>query len=181
MDEWVDIVNTSGHPTGETVLKSDAHRKGFLHPTVHIWCYSDDGRVLLQKRSAYKSTFPLMWDVSVAGHIATGEAPIAAALREIEEEIGLKIEAAQLQKIGLYHETQRHENGIIDAELHHMYLLRLDPEVTDFSLQAEEVEALEWWGLDKLKLAVENPKGKENLVPHEHSYYKAVMRAIAAG
>ena len=181
MDEWVDIVDRSGQRTGKAVLKSDAHREGYLHPTVHIWCYAEDGLVLLQKRGAFKTTFPLMWDVSVAGHIGAGEEPIAAALREIKEEIGISVQAAQLQKMGLFQEMHRHENGIIDAELHHIYILKLDSKTTDLKLQPEELEALEWWDLEKLKQAVRNRIGKENIVPHELSYYEAVIRAIEAG
>ena len=178
MDEWVDIVDISGKPTGKTVLKSDAHREGYLHPTVHIWCYSQDGRVLLQKRGEFKSTFPLMWDVSVAGHINAGEDPVNAALREIKEEIGLHVEAEQLLKIGLFQEIHEHDNGIKDAELHHTYLLELDPEAVVLTPQAEEVEALEWWEFNRLKRVAGDPKSENDLVPHQSAYYEAVVQAM---
>ena len=181
MDEWVDIVDPTGTPTGETVLKSDAHREGYLHPTVHIWCYSNDGRVLLQKRGVFKSTFPMLWDVSVAGHIAAGEAPIIAALREIKEEIGLEVAASQLKKIGLFHELHQHENGIIDSELHHVFLLLLSPENIELTPQPEEVEALEWWTLEHLRSQLETTQKKEVLVPHASSYYEFVIRAMSTG
>lgn len=178
MDEWVDIVDTSGKPTGKVVLKSDAHREGLLHPTVHIWCYSDDKRILLQQRGFSKSTFPLKWDVSVAGHIGAGEEPIKAAIREIAEEIGLEIRAEQLQKIGLYQGVHHHKNGIIDAEIHHVFLLKLDPEQDALTPQPGEVEALEWWPLQAYQKELEKSVTDDNFVPRDPQYRVMVLEAI---
>ena len=70
MEEWIDLMDTNGNYTGQKVLKSEAHQKGLFHPTAHIWFYTAEGQVLLQQRSETKKTFPLYWDVSVAGHIS---------------------------------------------------------------------------------------------------------------
>ena len=102
MDERVDILNEQGKPTGESCLKSEAHRKGLLHPTVHIWLYTTDGRVLIQKRGKNKATHPLLWDVSVAGHVAAGEEIVSAAIREVEEEIGLTILESDFEPLDTY-------------------------------------------------------------------------------
>ena len=74
-----------------TCLKSEAHKNGWLHPTVHIWLYTDEGKILVQKRAKNKSSFPDLWDVSVAGHIMASEEAIISAVREIKEEIGLSV------------------------------------------------------------------------------------------
>ncbi|MEP3384912.1 MAG: NUDIX domain-containing protein, partial [Flavobacteriaceae bacterium] len=100
MDELIDILDENGNHVGKTCLKSEAHLKGLFHPTVHIWFYTKDGGILFQKRGKDKKTFPLLWDVSVAGHIGAGEPIIEAAIREVEEEIGLKVLASDLDKIG---------------------------------------------------------------------------------
>lgn len=178
MDEWVDILDETGTPTGETALKSEAHRMGWHHPTVHIWCYSRDNRVLLQRRGASKRTFPNLWDVSVAGHIGAGESPISAALREVKEEIGLVIQAEALQKIGIFKCVQHHENGIIDAEFHHTFLLELDPDRTALIPQAEEVESLLWFKLEQLLGEIEDPRFQGNHVPHDREYFKTVIEGI---
>ena len=47
------------------------------------------GEVFLQKRSASKDTNPNCWDSSAAGHIDSGEQYLPAAVRELEEELGL--------------------------------------------------------------------------------------------
>ncbi|MEX0360286.1 MAG: hydrolase, partial [Allomuricauda sp.] len=51
MDELVDILDENGNLTGRTCLKSEAHLKGYFHPTVHVWFYTADGKVLFQKRA----------------------------------------------------------------------------------------------------------------------------------
>ena len=178
MDERIDIWDDNGHPTGTTAMKSEAHRKGLWHPTVHIWCYQPGGQILLQKRGASKDTFPGLWDVSVAGHIGAGEAPTIAALRELKEEIGLEIREEELEGIGIFQEEHMHPNGIIDREFHHCYLLKLTPPLPQLKLQAEEVSDLKWmpylrfaeeaWGLAR----------SDRYVPHQSKYYASVLRAI---
>ena len=101
MDEYLDIVDEKCRPTGETALKSEAHAKGLYHNTIHLWLYTTKGEILLQQRSHKKIIFPLLWDVSVAGHIDAGETFIEAVIRETEEEIGLKLEVEALKLVAL--------------------------------------------------------------------------------
>ena len=89
MDEYIDIVSKEGIPTGKSALKSEIHSKGHYHNTAHIWLYTTQGEILLAQRSAKKKICPLLWDVSVAGHVDAGERIEEAALRELKEEIGL--------------------------------------------------------------------------------------------
>ncbi|MEM9867522.1 MAG: NUDIX domain-containing protein, partial [Bacteroidota bacterium] len=114
MDEQVDILDGQGKPTGQVLLKSEAHRLGLFHPTVHIWCYSRSGQVLLQQRGRYKKTFPLKWDVSVAGHVGAGESLEEAAFREVTEEIGVTISKELLEKIAIFKTEHQHAENFLD-------------------------------------------------------------------
>lgn len=178
MDELIDILNSNGELTGKTALKSKAHQKGWFHPTVHVWLYTADGSILLQQRGSQKDTYPLLWDVSVAGHIGAGEEIIRAALREVEEEVGLKITANDLEKIGVFKSVQKHHKQLIDCEFHHVFLCELKVPFTELTLQKSEIKDLklipliqfseETWGMAKLK----------NYVPHGVSYFSAISKAI---
>ena len=54
MDEYIDIVDEHGNPTGKSELKSVIHKKGYYHHTAHIWFYTTNGDILLSQRSAKK-------------------------------------------------------------------------------------------------------------------------------
>ena len=172
MDELVDILDSDGNATGHTALKSEAHENGWYHPSVHIWFFTEDKKVLIQQRAKNKDTFPLIWDVSVAGHIGAGEPVEEAAMREINEEIGLKVEENDLQKIGVFKATHKHSEILIDKEFHHLFLCRLRVPLAALKLQKSEVADLQ---LVPLFLFSEETWGLANLskyVPHGTAYYK---------
>ena len=89
--EVLAVVNPdTGDPTGMLIPRSLAHTTGAWHRTVHVCVWeADDGRLLLQRRAAAKAACPGAWDVSVAEHVQPGETCEAAALRGLEEELGL--------------------------------------------------------------------------------------------
>jgi isopentenyldiphosphate isomerase len=176
MDEYIDIINNSGEISGETCLKSEAHKKGLYHASVHIWIINENNQILIQKRAADKDTFPNLWDISVAGHISAGELPINAAIREVEEEVGISIKKNQLQYIGASTKKIIHKPDFIDYELHHIYICRLNFNISELKIQKEEVSEIKLISLNKLILAVElnNP----NFVPHGKTYYDIVFSAI---
>lgn len=178
MDELIDIVSKDGKPTGESALKSEIHSKGHYHNTAHIWFYTREGEVLLAQRAASKVIFPLLWDVSVAGHIDAGETIEIGALREIEEEIGLQIETSDLEKIGVFECFQTYPNGIKDNEFHHTYIAELIIPVSSLTPQKEEVEALKLVRMFDFLELLENSEINGHFVASNYDYYKKVSDAI---
>ena len=177
-EERIDILDSKGNLTGRTALKSEAHAKGWFHPTVHIWLYTADGRVLLQQRARNKDTHPLLWDVSVAGHIGAGEAVEEAAVREVAEEIGLDITPAELEKIGYFKSVHTHRPDLTDCEYHHTFVARLNVPLSALSRQESEVEDLALIPITKFAEEVWGLARPGKYVPHDISYYKEVIRAI---
>lgn len=175
MDELIDIVDENGMYTGKTCLKSEAHRLGYFHPTVHIWLYTKESKILLQKRALTKKVFPGLWDISVAGHIAAGEQIEEAALREVYEEIGYKMTTEHLIKIGTRKHQVNHANGIIDNEFHHVFIGELEVPTEQLTMQTEEVDALELFDLAILK---KTPQLSNVLIPTYHDYYCFVYDEI---
>ncbi|MEL6918842.1 MAG: NUDIX domain-containing protein, partial [Bacteroidota bacterium] len=164
--------------TGRTALKSEAHQKGFFHPTVHVWCYTDNGKILLQQRGKSKSTFPLLWDVSVAGHVGAGEHITMAALREVEEEIGLSISENDLQKIGVFKSIQKHGDTLIDSEFHHTFLYELQVPFESLKKQDSEVAALTLVPLTQFAEEIWGLASAQKYVPHDRQYYTSIIKAI---
>ena len=87
--ELIDIYNAVGEKIG-CVERSRAHGDNtLLHRAAHIFVFSEDGRLLLQKRSMTKRIQPGKWDASVGGHLGAGEDFLTGARRELAEELGL--------------------------------------------------------------------------------------------
>jgi len=178
-DEYINILTPEGILTSKKVLKSEAHRLGLWHASVHVWITNTKGEVLLQKRASNKDTFPNLWDVSVAGHLTFGDTPLKAALREVQEEIGITLDASCLEHIMSVRSIKNPTPLITDREFHHIYIAVWKdaiPSIADFTLQQEEVAALRWISITALKQELK--KKTIDFVPHEKDYLEAVLTQL---
>lgn len=154
MKEYLDVVDETGSPTGETVERGEAHRKGIPHRTSHLWLVrnrNDRIQVLLQKRAGTKS-FPGCYDISSAGHIPAGQDFYPSALRELKEELGITAKESDLIYCGdmtivwddVFFGVPYH-----DRQYTKVLLLWADLDESQFILQKEEVEAVLWIDLQE--------------------------------
>ncbi len=176
MDELVDILDENGTFIGQSCLKSIAHEKGLYHPTVHVWCYTKNRLILMQRRGSSKKTFPLKWDISVAGHVGAEESLENAAVREVYEEIGVEIASSELEKIGVFKTEHKHSETFIDREFNHTYLYQMNAE-TELQKQVSEVDDLKWFTLNQFKKWVH--LGHQDLVPNSTGRYEKVIQEIS--
>jgi isopentenyl-diphosphate Delta-isomerase len=86
-DEILAVVDASDTEIGGE-KRGVIHATNLLHRAVHVFVFAPDGRLYLQQRSATKDSFPLHWEC-VGGHLSPGELYPVAAVREVEEELGL--------------------------------------------------------------------------------------------
>ncbi|WP_350285513.1 NUDIX domain-containing protein [uncultured Croceitalea sp.] len=175
MDELIDILDAKGNYTGRSALKSEAHKNGWWHPTIHVWCYTRTGKVLLQQRGKHKDSYPLKWDVSVAGHIGAGESNELGAIRETMEEIGVQIVSEDLEKLTVFKQVKNHSNTFLDCEFCHTYLCKLDEHVP-LKKQDSEVEALQWLMIDEFKKRIAS--NHLDLIPNSEERFYFVLSEI---
>jgi isopentenyldiphosphate isomerase len=178
MDELIEIWDQTGKPTGTTALKSEAHKNGWFHPTIHLWLYTKNGQVLLQKRAQNKDTFPGLWDVSVAGHILAGETPVSSALREAKEELGLSLEAGNLEFMGRYTSEQKHPGEILDREFQYVYFAELPTPLEGLKINFEEVAAVELRSVLRLAEELWGLAAPGRYVPHSGKYYQGIIKSL---
>ncbi len=75
------------------------HVNKLAHRAVHLWIFNKKGELFLQKRSRWKAHHPGLWCSSVAGHVNAGEDYVAAAHRELEEELGITLKLQSFYRI----------------------------------------------------------------------------------
>ena len=139
MSERLDVLNAAGLPTGQTKPRSDVHRDGDLHRTLHLWLLKD-GHVLLQRRAAAKDLEPGKLDVAVGGHFRAGET-LLEVLRETREELDFSVSPHELVYLGTTH-ARRDYPGMTDHELQETYLLVRGAPLESYHLNRDEVEVL---------------------------------------
>lgn len=176
--EYIDILNADGSPTGKSASKSEIHTKGHYHNTAHVWFYTSKGNILLAQRAASKTIYPLLWDVSVAGHVDAGETITHAALRETQEEIGITISESLLDKIGVYDCFQTYPNGIQDNEFHHTFIAKIDHHIEDFKVDTTEVGQVKFVAIPEFLKLLENSDHNGHFISSNTPYYLKVVEAI---
>ena len=169
VDELIDIFDENNNALNVQKMKSEAHKLGLWHRASHIWIYNSSGEILLQLRAKKKSLYPNMWDVSAAGHIGTGEDPMIAGLREVEEEIGLKIKNKNLD----FFMIKKHKaifRNIINNEFYYVYFVKYNGDITQLKLQKEEVQKIKFISINKIEKELKiNP---EKYVPHGDYWFE---------
>jgi isopentenyl-diphosphate delta-isomerase type 1 len=88
-DEIFELVDEQGQVVGLATRRECHSDPRLLHQAVHVFVFNGEGAIFLQRRSRRKKIQPGRWDTSVGGHVAPGEPPEEAALREMEEELGI--------------------------------------------------------------------------------------------
>lgn len=153
--ELFDILNVDGTKTGVVKERGVAHRDGSLHGTVHTWIVRKNEKrnkksgyeVLLQKRSGCKDSNPGCYDISSAGHIEAGDEPLSAAIRELQEELGICAAKEDLEYIGKHcgkYEAVFHDKIFRDNEIAFVYVYKSRIDTEHLQLQETEVEHILW-------------------------------------
>ena len=179
MIEFVDIWDDEGSPTGEKCTKQFAHEKGLFHPTVHVWFYTSDHNILMQKRGSKKQTYPNFWDVSVAGHLSSGETIHQGAIREIKEEIGLTILHNDLEFITIRKNVNKFSSGIIDCEFQHVFLAKLTTKIDNLNIQKEEIDDVRLFSFDEIIECQNFNNSNYKIVPDDMTYYTYIIDIIS--
>ncbi len=150
LDELFDVVDDQDRVTGQAARR-DVHARGWRHRAVHLLVVNAAGQVFLQKRSMTKDLFPGIWDSSAAGHVGAGEDYDGTALRELEEELGLKlpqergVASLRPQIQPLFKIEARPETG-----QEFVWVYRVESE-GPFVLQVDEIETGDWFTCEEIE------------------------------
>ena len=178
MEEFIDIISKDGTPTGKRASKHTIHKKGYYHNTAHVWFYQNSGHIVLAQRSAKKLIYPLLWDVSVAGHVDAGEGTEDAAIREVNEELGISISLDSLHKIGVTESFQNYSKDLIDNEFHHTFISELKIDITQFKIDRDEVQAVKIISFEVFQELIDKIGSSNHFVSKNKSHYQFILDQI---
>lgn len=142
-DEVLDVLDATGAVLG-TASRSQVHNQGLWHAVFHcqiVAVRGDTPTLVLQRRHPSKLAFGGLLDVSAAGHLTSGEQP-TDGVRELAEELGVKVEPSQLVSLGERRLVDNTGEGHLNMELTHVFLLRDDRKLGEYQLAAGEVDAV---------------------------------------
>ena len=132
-EEWWDVVDADGVPTGETFLRgAPGWPVGRFHLIVATCVLRDDGKILLTQRAPCKE-FGYGWEFP-GGSALAGETSRCAASRELREETGIVVQPEDLTLVGRFVEA----SALLD-----FYAVEAPPHL-ELHLQASEVMAAQW-------------------------------------
>ncbi len=120
-----------------------------------------DGNILLLRRSETHPYYAHHWDFP-GGEVEKGESPSLAALRELEEETGISLNASQITNV---FEKETEPNTV-----HILYKADLNESRPNVTVSWEHDRHV-WLGQDEI-LSLETPK-------HADSYYVEIVEWLA--
>lgn len=139
-DEWLEVLDAEGAPTGVRKRRFEVHRDGDWHRSFHLWVVKEGRTVLVQRRSSLKDLEPGKVDVSVGGHFRAGEG-LTEVVREAEEELGLVVSPHELHYLGARRAVRVYPK-MIDREVQEVYVMRAERPLEDYFLDCREVAVL---------------------------------------
>lgn len=167
-DELIDRFDEDGKFVG-TIMKSQAHKIGAWHKSVHIYLVNKDNELLVQQRASDKDLYPNTWDISVGGHVSAGEKTIVSAQRELGEELGLDADLNDFEYLFTYKEILS-QGDFVSKEFVDVFLLIKNVKNDDIKLQEEEVSNFKFIPVSKFLEMIESKDSK--LLPHWFEYEK---------
>ncbi|MGD6775144.1 NUDIX hydrolase [Sutcliffiella horikoshii] len=185
-----------------TASREEVHLKGHWHETFHCWIKAMiDGKEYLyfQLRSKDKKDYPGLLDITAAGHLLSHE-NVEDGIREVEEEIGIKVGMEELSYLCVI-PYEKELEGFIDREHAHVFLLKRYIPFESFTMQSEEVSGIfmvpledfyQLWFENKTDVVMEGIKeiadgerskvtirvDKTTFVPHSDTFYKETLAAL---
>ena len=148
MTELWDVYDRHRNKSGRAVERGKPMAAGDFHIVVHVWLRNSRGEWLISKRSPAKEDWPGWWETT-GGSALVGDDSLAAALREVKEELGIDLD---------------HANGslwrIIMRENHHaicdIWIFQHDCPIGDVVYQQGETCDAMWAGKEKILEMIEN-------------------------
>ena len=140
-EEYFSVVDENDVVIGRAT-RSECHTNpALIHRVAHVLVFTSAGELFLQKRSLDKDIQPGKWDTSVGGHCDEGEDYLAAAYREMEEELGIK-------GVELIFSISYIMHSQVETESVHTFTCTYDGDITH---HPEEIDEVRPWSMEDIR------------------------------
>ncbi len=178
MEELIDVLDENGVKTGKIVTRSEVHKKGLWHRSIVVAIVNENNQILMQQRSYKKEKNAGMWDISVAGHISSGQDSLAAASREISEEVainlGFNVDIKEFRYMFSFRKEQFIKEDFIERQFYDFFILRKNGlKIENIKVQESEVEQVKFVNISELNQMIEN-----NEIVERDAVYKELMNYL---
>lgn len=178
MEELIDVLDENGVKTGEILTRKEIHKRGLWHRAIAVAVINEQNQILVQQRSFKKEKNTGMWDISVAGHISSGQDALSAASREINEEIsvnlGFNVDIKEFRYMFSYRKEKILKENYIERQFYDFFILRKNGLRTeDIKVQESEVEQIKFVSVSELNEMIENKE-----IVERTPIYKELMNYI---
>jgi isopentenyl-diphosphate Delta-isomerase len=152
MPEYLEVFDEKNVSRQEIKLRTQVHADGDWHRTAQVYVLNDSRELLCNLRSSSKDVFPLLWDISIGGHLSPGESYESCAARELSEELGISPEHENLQWLGIQSIDGKDElHQLIDREHAGIFLYNCNVPAQGFYFQQDEIIELRYFSIPFLK------------------------------
>ncbi len=144
MELW-DLYDSNRQPLNRTHVRGEAFAEGEYYVCAEVWMRNSRGEFLITKRHPDKKSGNL-WEFTGGGTLA-GESTEQSAVREMQEEIGIRANDSELHLFATY----QHKNYFLD-----MFLLNRDVDISEIVLQPGETVDAKWASEETILQMIEN-------------------------
>ena len=162
--QMLEVVDDNDNVIGLETRKK-VHEKGLLHREIHIWFITPSGEAIFQHRAKDKDTYPDKLDATVGGHVEPGMSYEETAVKECEEETGVKIDLSKLILIKkMNRKSFDKDSGLINNAMRSQYAYPYNGLIDSLKIEEGKSEGFEAWKIDDLHNLSNTDKSK--FIPH---------------
>lgn len=159
--ELVDVYNNKHEKMNYTKGRKELE-EGEFRLSCFVWIMNSKEQLLIQQRLSTAKTCPNMWETASGGAIA-GDDALQGALRELNEELGIKPNKKNIRFIGSFARV----NDFVEV-----FLLKSNISITELKLQEDEVQDAKWVSISEFEDLIKEGKASDTSFSVLKNYYE---------
>ncbi len=169
------LSDPNGMPTGSMEIVQAHTGEGSLHLAFSVYVFNADrSKILIQRRSAKKMLWPLIWANTCCSHPQDHEAPEQAGERRLGEELGFSVPLRPHLSF-VYRAEDPQQRGI-----EHEYVTLLIGEADEnIRINADPHEVAEWKWIDLDELGTDMKEHALDYAPWFHLGLRMIIESPA--